>query len=131
MPIAGGENNPGMHEFVQMLEMNTYDILQPEGMVLGGMSAVKKVATLAEAYGKRVIPHHGGRGLGTIAHLHMVCALPHSPYLELLNDPPIGEYEHGWSILTEVPTVDSDGNIAAPQGPGLGVEIDPALIIQD
>jgi D-galactarolactone cycloisomerase len=131
LAIAGGENNPGLHEFVDMLENNVYDILQPEGMVLGGMSAVRRVAVLADAYGKKVVPHHGGRGLGTIAHLHMVCALANAPFLELLHDPPIGEYEHGWSILTESPVVDGEGYIAAPQGPGLGVEIDPDLILAE
>ncbi|MBX2997457.1 MAG: mandelate racemase/muconate lactonizing enzyme family protein [Caldilineaceae bacterium] len=128
MPIAGGENNPGIHEFVQMLEKNVYGILQPEGMVLGGMTPVRRVAILADAYGKKVVPHHGGRGLGTVAHLHMVCALANAPYLELLHDPPIGEYQHGWSMFTEPPVVDSEGYVAAPQKPGLGVEINPDWI---
>lgn len=128
MPIAGGENNPGIHEFVQMLEKNVYGILQPEGMVLGGMTPVRRVAILADAYGKKVVPHHGGRGLGTVAHLHMVCALANSPFLELLHDPPVGEYQHGWSMFTEPPVVDSEGYVAAPQKPGLGVEIKPDWI---
>jgi D-galactarolactone cycloisomerase len=128
IPIAGGENNPGLHEFVQMLEQNVYGILQPEGMVLGGMTPVRRVAILADAYGKKVVPHHGGRGLGTVAHLHMVCALANAPFLELLHDPPVGEYEHGWSMFTEPPLVDSEGYVAAPQKPGLGVEINPEWI---
>jgi L-alanine-DL-glutamate epimerase-like enolase superfamily enzyme len=33
LPLAGGENNPGLHEFVQMVEGGVYDILQPESMV--------------------------------------------------------------------------------------------------
>lgn len=131
LPIAGGENNPGIHEFVEMLEQNVYDVLQPEGMVLGGMTAVRRVAVLAEAHGKKVVPHHGGRGLGTVAHLHMVCALANAPYLELLHDPPIGEYQHGWAIFTEPPVVDSEGYVAAPPGPGLGVEIKPDLILNE
>lgn len=131
MPIAGGENNPGIHEFVQMLEKNVYGILQPEGMVLGGMTPVRRIAVLADAYGKQVVPHHGGRGLGTVAHLHMVCALANAPYLELLHDPPVGEYQHGWSMFTEPPVVDNQGYVAAPQKPGLGVEIKPDWIEED
>ena len=90
MPLAGGENNPGLHEFVQMLEQDVYDVLQPESMVSGGITTLRKVGVLAEAFGKKVVPHHGGRNLGTVAHLHLVASWPHSPYLEVLHDPPIG-----------------------------------------
>jgi D-galactarolactone cycloisomerase len=129
IPIAGGENNRGVHEFLQMLQEGVYDILQPESMVVGGVTDLRKIGVLAEAYGRQVVPHHGGRGLGTVAHLHLVASWPHSPYLELLHDPPIGLYQHGFSALQDPPVVDSEGYVAVPQGPGLGVEINPDLII--
>ena len=129
LPIAGGENNRGFHEFVQMVENNVYDILQPESMVMEGITMLRKVGVLAEAFGKRVVPHHGGRGLGTIAHLHLVASWGHSPYLELLHDPPIADYRHGFSILHNPPVVDGEGFISVPQGPGLGVELDPDLVL--
>lgn len=129
LPIAGGENNRGTHEFLQMLEENVYDVLQPESMVLGGVTELRKIGVLAEAFGKQVAPHHGGRGLGTIAHLHLVAAWAHAPYLELLHDPPVGSYQHGFSFLQEPPVVGSDGCVAVPQGPGLGVEINRDLLV--
>jgi L-alanine-DL-glutamate epimerase-like enolase superfamily enzyme len=129
LPLAGGENNPGLHEFADMLHGKVYDVLQPESMVMGGITALRKVGALAEAHGKRVAPHHGGRGLGTIAHLHLIAAWAHAPYLELLHDPPVGDYRHGFSILTEPLVVEADGCVAVPQGPGLGVEIDPDLAV--
>lgn len=128
MPLAGGENNPGLHEFVRMVDEGVYDVLQPESMVCGGITALRKIGALAELHGKRVAPHHGGRGLGTVAHLHLIASWPHAPYLELLHDPPIGDYRHGLSALVDPPTVDADGCVAVPQGPGLGVEIDPDLV---
>jgi L-alanine-DL-glutamate epimerase-like enolase superfamily enzyme len=131
LPIAGGENNQGIHEFVQMVEDNVYDILQPESMVLEGITTLRKVGVLGELYGKQVAPHHGGRNLGTIAHLHLVASWAHSPYLELLHDPPIGDYRHGFSILQNPPVVDSQGFMAVPQGPGLGVEINRDLILEE
>ena len=36
IPIAGGENNRGLHEFRQMAEEGVYDILQPESLVMEG-----------------------------------------------------------------------------------------------
>jgi D-galactarolactone cycloisomerase len=128
LPIAGGENNSGLHEFRWMLERDVYDVLQPDSLVSGGVTELRKIGFLAEAFGKRVVPHHGGGGIGTIAHLHLVAAWPHAPYLELLHDPPIGSYRHRFAIFRNPPTVDATGHMSVPQGPGLGVEIDPDLI---
>ena len=120
MPIAGGENNRGV-----------YDVLQPESMVNEGVTALRKIGTLAEAFGKQVAPHHGGGNLGVIAHLHLVCSWSHAPYLELLHDPPIGDYRNGFSIMENPPLVDAEGFVAPPQGPGLGVEIRQDLIVEE
>jgi D-galactarolactone cycloisomerase len=128
LPIAGGENNSGLHEFREMLERGVYDILQPESLVTGGITVLRKIGVLAEAFGKRVMPHHGGRSIGTIAHLHLVASWRHSPYLELLHDPPIGDHRHAFSIFQEPPRLDRSGHVPVPQAPGLGVEINPDLI---
>jgi L-alanine-DL-glutamate epimerase-like enolase superfamily enzyme len=130
MPIAGGENNRNLNEFVQMLEGNVYDVLQPESMVMLGITELRKVHALAELYGKQVVPHHGGRGLGTIAHLHLVASWANAPYLELLHEPPIADYRYGFSILQEPPVLDSEGYITMPQGPGLGFELNYDLVEQ-
>jgi L-alanine-DL-glutamate epimerase-like enolase superfamily enzyme len=128
IPIAGGENNPGVHEFVNMLRQEVYDLLQPEAMVLGGITPVRKIGVLAEAFGRRFVPHHGGGDLGTVAHLHLIASFPNAPFLELLHDPPVADYRHRFSIMTSPPAVDRQGLVAVPQGPGLGVEIRPDLI---
>jgi L-alanine-DL-glutamate epimerase-like enolase superfamily enzyme len=128
LPIAGGENNRGLHEFRWMLERDVYDILQPDSRVSCGITELRKIAAVAEAAGKRIVPHHGGGGIGTIAHLHLVAAWPHAPYLELLHDPPIGSYRHRFAIFKDPPVVDAAGCLRLPEGPGLGVEIDPDLL---
>ena len=128
LPIAGGENNRGLHEFLRMLQEGVYDILQPEGMGGGeGITGLQKIRALAEAYGKLAVPHHGGGQLGTVAHLHLVAAWRNAPYLELLHDPPIASYRHGFAVMTDPPLV-KNGWVTMPQKPGLGVEIDPDLI---
>jgi D-galactarolactone cycloisomerase len=128
LPIAGGENNSGLHEFSWMLERGVYDILQPDSRVSGGITELRKIGALAESFGKRVVPHHGGGGIGTIAHLHLVASWPHAPYLELLHDPPIGSYRHRFAIFKHPPVVDPTGCLSLLEGPGLGVEIDPDLV---
>jgi|TARA_B100000315_G_scaffold89674_1_gene82447 L-alanine-DL-glutamate epimerase-like enolase superfamily enzyme len=130
MTIAGGENNRGLHEFVQMVKQDVYDLLQPEGMVTGGLTSLLKIGTLAELFGKQIAPHHGGRQLGTVAHAHLVASWDHSPYLELLHEPPIGDYKHGFSALLNPLVVEDDGCVPLPEGAGLGVEIDRDLIVE-
>ena len=128
IPIAGGENNRGLHEFRQMCELGVFDILQPEPLVMEGITGLRKVGVLAEAFNLKIVPHHGGGDIGTIATLHLVASWPHAPWWELLHDPPIGSYEHRFSIFKNAPRVGKDGFINVPQGPGLGVEIDEGLI---
>jgi len=127
IPLAGGENNRGLHEFRQMCTEGVYDILQPEPLVTEGITGLRKIGALAETFGKRIMPHHGGGNIGTIATLHLVASWPHAPYWETLHDPPVGSYEHRFAIFQNPPRV-KDGWMDVPQGPGLGVAIDPGLI---
>ena len=128
LPIAGGENNTGLHEFRHMLQSEVYDVLQPESLVLEGISTVRKVGVLAGVFGKQVVPHHGAWDLGLIAHLHFVASCPHAPFLEILHDPPVGDYRNGFAVFEDPPVVGSDGCLAVPQAPGLGVELRQDLI---
>ena len=127
LPVAGGENNRGIHEFRTMVEEDVYGVLQPESMVMDGVTELRKIGTLAELYGKKIVPHHGGGDIGVIAHLHLVASWQHAPYLELLNDPPIGSYKHKFEIFENPPEV-HDGWIDLPSSPGLGVEIDSRFV---
>jgi D-galactarolactone cycloisomerase len=128
MAIAGGENNRYLHEFHWMLERGCYDILQPDGLVSEGIGQLRKVAALAEVRAKLCVPHHGGGGIGTYAHLHFSASVPNSPWVELMRDRP-GEFP--WPAQ-HVPTspimVGADGNVALPAGPGLGIEVDEAFV---
>lgn len=128
MQLAGGENNRGFHEFRQMCELGVYDVLQPEPLVTEGITGLRKIGALAEAYSKRIIPHHGGGNIGTIATLHLTASWPHAPFWELLHDPPVGSYEHRFAMFKTPPRIAKDGYFDLPQGPGLGVEINPDLI---
>ena len=116
LPIAGGENNCGLHEFRWLMERGVYDIVQPDSLVSGGITELREIGALAEAFGKRVVPHHGGGGLGTIAHLHLVAAWPHAPYLELLHEPPIGSYRHRFAIFQDPPVGGRDGSHEPSRG---------------
>ncbi len=128
IPIAGGENNRGVHEYRWILEQNVYSIVQPDIMVADGVTGFREIAALTQAHNKRLIPHHGGGNLGTIAQLHAIASWPNSPWIEILHDPPVAAYTNGFSVMANPPLVDKEGYLNLPQGPGLGVEINKDLI---
>ena len=127
VPIAGGENNVGLHEFRWMIDQDCYDIVQPDAVVSGGLSGLRKLAAYAELRHKQLIPHHGGSGLGVAAHLHLSASCPNSPYVELLQEPPALPVQTFQGLITEPLVPDADGNVLLPAKPGLGVEVDTSL----
>ncbi len=128
IPIAGGENNRGVHEYRWILEQKVYSIVQPDIMVADGVTGFREIGPLAQAHHKRLIPHHGGGNLGTIAQLHAIASWPNSPWIEILHDPPVAAYTNGFAIMESPPLVDKEGYLNLPQSPGLGVEINKDLI---
>jgi len=127
--IAGGENNCGMHEYRWLIERGCYDVLQPEAMVGETMSQIRKACALAEMHHKLCAPHHGGGGLGFIAHLHLCAAIPNCPFVEVFHDLPGFSSDVFQWYLTEPISLDPvDGCMPLPQKPGLGVELDEEKI---
>ena len=126
--IAGGENNRYLHEFHWMLEQGCYDILQPDGLVSEGIGQLRKMAALAEVRNKLCVPHHGGGGIGTYAHLQFSASVCNSPWVELMRDKP-GQFPWPAQNLPATPImVGKDGYVTLPEGPGLGIEIDQEFV---
>lgn len=128
IPIAGGENYHGVHEYKWLLEKGVFDIIQPDVMVADGVTGFREIAAMTLSYDKQVIPHHGGGNLGTITQLHAIASWPNSPWIEILHDPPVAAYTNGFAIMENPPLVDKEGYLNLPQGAGLGVEINKALL---
>ncbi len=127
--IAGGENNTGLHEYRWLIDRGCYDVLQPEAMVGETMSQLRKACAYAEMHHKLCAPHHGGGGLGFIAHLHLCAAIPNCPYVEVFHDPAgFSSDFFQWYLAEPVKLDSSDGCMALPQEPGLGVELDEEKI---
>jgi L-alanine-DL-glutamate epimerase-like enolase superfamily enzyme len=128
LAIAGGENNAYFHEYRTLLERNCYDILQPDALVSEGIGQLRKIAALAEVRAKLCVPHHGGGGICTYAHLHFSAGVPNSPWVEIMRDKP-GEFPWPAALVPTVPMmVDKDGNVPLPSGPGIGINLDEDFI---
>ncbi len=118
VPLATGERDRTIWEVREILEAQVIDILQPDCGHGGGISQMKKVAALAEAHLVPLAPHCTMSSLGLTASLHVAASVPffliHEGYQNVLPD----------DVARKTWTMDEDGYVSLPEGPGLGVEID-------
>jgi L-alanine-DL-glutamate epimerase-like enolase superfamily enzyme len=125
IPIAGGEQEPSMHNFRWLVGNGGLSITQQDMFYFGGMIRCMRVARMAHAFGKQTIPHISATGLGYVYMMHFVSAIQNSgPYHEFkeFNDTlPI-------SCSTSTLRSDSNGTVVVPTGPGLGIDIDPTYV---
>lgn len=125
LPIAGGEDNHGLHEFRTLIEHGCYDILQPDAVLSEGVAQMRKVAALAEAAGLVVAPHTWSNGIGLLTNLHFVLTVPNTSFFEFPNEPGSGfTIETRDQMLAEPVRPDSEGFLHLPERPGLGFELD-------
>lgn len=82
----------------------------------------KKIAFLAEIYGKSCIPHFWGPGIALAATLQVTGAID-SPYVEYNYHPPVWTTETRDVMLKEPITIDKEGYVKIPDKPGLGVDL--------
>jgi L-alanine-DL-glutamate epimerase-like enolase superfamily enzyme len=124
MHLAGAEGNIGLTDFRTILTKGSLSYIQPDPMIGGPVSVIRKIAAMAEAFGVLFGPHHGKSGLGMIANLHMQCAAPNSGYLEYMYDPGFWNPDGFQAGFAAVYPVDKAGYVHAPDKPGLGIDWD-------
>ncbi len=122
--ICGGQMNTDVFDYRDMIAKRCYDIIQPDVSLSCGITNGKKIAGMAEAAGMMFNPHTWTNGLGLVANLHLMGAVPNCSYCEFPYEPPGWVPEARDAMLTEPIRIDSKGYVSLPDGPGLGVEID-------
>ncbi len=132
VPLATGEALYTVHDFKPLADAGSADVLQPDLTLCGGFWQGRKIAELAHANALRVSPHVWGGAVGLAAALHFVSALSVYPHSDNVPKPVLLEYDLGEnplrSNLLKHPLAPVDGAIPVPEGPGLGIEIDPEAV---
>jgi len=120
--IAAGEMVRTAAEARDLIVRGGIDVIQTDVVLAaGGISGCRRVAALAELYGRAWSPHTWSNGFGLVANLHLALAVSGCPYVEVPYDPPaLPAARRDWLLPAPV-EIDPDGWIAPPPGPGLGV----------
>lgn len=119
VPIAGGEVLTRRQSFQPWLRAGAFDIVQPDATKVGGLSESRRIAWMAEEHGARMIPHGWNTAVGLAADLQLASAFHNTDLVEYLTGSPFidGIVQHPWKL-------DTDGMLAIPEKPGLGIAID-------
>jgi galactonate dehydratase len=120
VPLATGERDRTIWEVSAYLINNCIDILQSDVGHTGGISQLRKIATLAEAFHVPMAPHNTCSQLGLSASLHVSASIP----LFLIQEGYIDGHIMPHGVAKVKWTIDKDGYASLPEGPGLGVEMD-------
>ena len=118
IPIASGERMFSKHEFRRMFEQHAVAYCQPDPCHAGGITEMKKIAALAEAYHVGFAPHNPNGPIATRVCQHLDAVCPNFVIQEWI---PV---DVPWRDELTYGNVEyADGYMALPKGPGLGVEI--------
>jgi galactonate dehydratase len=80
--LATGESLYSRFEFLRLMQVRGCDIVQPDVCVVGGLSEMRRIATLAEAHFMTVAPHNPMGPLATAVNVHFATAQPNFRILE-------------------------------------------------
>ena len=124
IPMAGGEmltsNIRGLKDY---LSHGPVDIFRTIGDFCGGISVMRRMAAICDAYEVRFHPHSYGSTLGQAAHFNVMLANKNCKWLEL--PLPLEDWATG---MKDTVQITADGEALAPVKPGLGYEVDEEAV---
>jgi len=120
IPVAFGEQDSSLWQFLWMLDNSVMDIVQPDINYHGGFIRTKRVAKMAEKIGMKIIPHNTQTGVTSVNILQFSGCTPNAE--PLMEYPCRGEQKReDWYSPN---FIIKEGKIKIPDTPGMGVAID-------
>ncbi len=117
-PISWGERGHTKWDFVPVLENRLADYIMPDVTWTGGITELKKISALCEAYYIPVSPHDAAGPINVVAGAQVMMTVPNFYKLET-SEWNLGKYDH----LIDRPLDVKNGHLRLSPKPGLGVEM--------
>ena len=118
IPIATGERLRTLTDFDRLIRQTEVDYILPDVKHVGGITGLKKIATLADARNVMVTPHNPSGPVATAASVQCMASVPNFAILEYA----WGEVDWRASLVSP-PEKIIDGFIEVPDRPGLGITL--------
>lgn len=125
IPLANGERMHTIWEFRELLAQGGSQYVRPDLGLAGGLTHCKKIAAIAEAYHSAVVTHNYLGPVLTAASVHLDTCIPNFIVQEYSK---ADEASHNAVYRTALRRI--GGYIPVPEAPGLGVDLDDALLAQ-
>ena len=114
--ITVGERLHTRWEFAPILEKRLADYIMPDVTWAGGISELKKISTMAEAYYIPVAPHDASGPINVMAGAQVMMTVPNFYRLET------SRYDLGkYDVFLEAPLDNRGGRLKVTTAPGLGL----------
>ena len=123
IPIATAEGVQGHFAYRELLARQSARIWQPDVARTGGITAMKKIAALADTGYIVIAPHNPNGPICTAASMHLAASIPNFLIMEEGNtqtDVYRGIFKDGWN--------QSLAEWTLPESPGLGVDLGPEFL---
>ena len=124
--ICGAEFAATRFEIREWIEVGKVAVVQPDISRCGGLTEIRRIAELCELYGVQVIPHGWKTGILASCGRHFQAACPAAPLFEFIS-PHVYDSPLRRELVSPEPTV-RDGLMDLPVGPGLGIELNEAIV---
>jgi galactonate dehydratase len=118
--LAGGEGLVSRYEFKQLLDAKGAQILQPDVIHCGGISEIRKIASLGDVYGAEISPHMWYGPVAHVASLQSMTAVRNF----LIQEWDAVQEEIFTSITRGTFPKVVTGHVSLSDKPGLGIEMD-------
>lgn len=129
LPVIQGEKEYTRWQHRELIIYGNPDILNPDPIKAGGLTEMKKIAAIAQAYGKTIMCHNTRPTISTAAALHFIASIPNcGEFLEFV-DLDSDKYRHLPGFMKTNVRFEK-GYLYVPTGAGLGIEVDEAKIKQ-
>jgi L-alanine-DL-glutamate epimerase-like enolase superfamily enzyme len=122
VPIAAGEGDVTHFDFADLIERGLH-VIQPDVAFCGGLTVCRRVSDMCQQHNRRPVPHCFSTGINLAASLHWMASVPGGDLVEYcLRPSPLMR-----KLVKNLPPL-IDGRVPVPAGPGLGIELDEAII---
>jgi len=124
-PILTGEKLELVKQYKPFVDSQAVDIIHPDISFAGGISGLRKISDYAQLYRTPMALHNIGSLVRTYASVHLAASIPNFYRSECRLGRPGRMYE---KMALNKPPVIKNSQFQLPDGPGLGLEIDPAFM---